>query len=125
MTDPDWYSWTKSHSLDTWISRLDWLRHDHPIVWMILTTDTESGIGSDAIAKRLGWPLDYTLLTLREYKRERILVDVEPKSKRGRALLWCIAEGSRFNMDWDLEDLIDFWLERRRQVDLDLARRSR
>lgn len=62
----------QSHNL----TELDDLRINLPVVWSLI-----NGVQtSRSIAKRINWPHDWVLITLREFKREGIVFDAEGKA---------------------------------------------
>lgn len=105
--------------------QLDDFRHDHPLIWSLMTVTTNA-MGSNTLAKRLGYPYHTVLDALRKYKREGVVSDREKNGfSTSKTLVWEITDDAWINGYGLVMDLKHFWLERRRQVDLDLARRSR
>lgn len=68
----------------TYLNRLDELRLDDPILWAM----TQGVRTSRGIASRITWPHDYTLHTLRQYKRDYRVIDTEGR----RSVEWHFSE---------------------------------
>ena len=107
------------------ITKIDELRIDHPILWLIMTEPSSRRYGSDLIAKKLGWPHDIVLAKLRGYKQDGILIDSE--SPKARTLVWKLTLDGSVTLNAEDTTLITLrllWLDQRNQVDLDVAKRG-
>lgn len=75
------------------LAELDDLRTNDPIVWALI-----NGVQtSRSIAKRINWPHDWVLITLREFKRDSIVYDIEGKA----SVIWQLNDDDYLRLkDW-------------------------
>lgn len=71
-----------------WEEKLEKLRQDEPVVWLVLTGTHAPKI----IASKLCWPYKAVMQELRMLKREGMLVDRE-NVRDGQAMTWHINRG--------------------------------
>lgn len=90
-------SFSQDHDLTdeqaTALAELDDLRINLPVVWSLI-----NGVQtSRSIAKRINWPHDWVMITLRELKRDGIVYDLEGKA----SVIWQLNDEEYLNLkDW-------------------------
>lgn len=86
----DWYNvYGITPEQADYLSRLDLLRSEEPILWALI----QGQLTSDTIAKYIAWPHDYVLGRLRIMKKEGLVWDSEAKA----GIVWHIVEGAEYH----------------------------
>ena len=86
----DWYNvYGITQEQAYYLSQLDLLRADEPILWALIN----GKMTSHTISKSINWPHDYVLGRLRIMKQEGLVWDSEGR----RSIYWHMVEGAEYH----------------------------